>query len=231
VLLRRSLLVALVVSIIYAVWFAMGAGVLEGPISLGTAILVEVVTRVLVPIAGLAILYKIGGVRPRDYWLASPFTESGKMKATGLAAASTLLLLSYVIVANMVTGLAEDSIVEGIEHGRELGGASPVLAVLSLAAIAAFSEEIFCRALPRLIFEPATPFVRVGGYMGLASIVFGLLHLPWGIDSAISAGYFGLISAVILVWTNNLWYPLVGHFLTDVLVLWWRYEKFGVLPL
>ena len=95
-----------------------------------------------------------------------------------------------------------------------------------------FSEELVFRGLPKLIFEPFdTHRVRAIAYVSASSVAFGLLHASYGIGAVAATTYFGFVAALLLLWTNNLWYPLIGHFLTDLLVIWWRYEKFGTLPL
>jgi membrane protease YdiL (CAAX protease family) len=144
---------------------------------------------------------------------------------------SVLILLTYVLVANMVGGSATTKSVGDTQASTPLHPIFVAMLIIYSAASASFFEEIFFRGIPRLIsMRISSVWIRNLGFLFVSSALFGLMHLPYGTGSAIASGYFGVLAGSILIWTNNLWYPLVGHFVTDLLVMWWAYARIGTLP-
>jgi membrane protease YdiL (CAAX protease family) len=215
--------------IVYGVWYSISFGLLRpDQLDVGDG-LFDVLTRLVLPFAVLFALHKLARVRSADYWLSSPFADRTGAQVVALGFICTLALLTYIPFANLVSPrealLPQDS----IEHPRQLGFYGALALALYLSATASFSEEVFFRALPRLIMVGTGVPFGTTMYVFASSALFGLLHMPYGSYSVVSTSYFGLVAALLFVRTNNLWYPLAGHFLADLIVILWRYERYGVM--
>lgn len=220
-------------SFLYLTWGAVTWGLVDPPRNLGGALVFDVATRVFLPAAALACLYKMGNVRPSDYWLTSPLLRRGRLEALSVALLVTLLMFTYVLVEQIATwGPSSVEIAAGVEKHRDLSPHSALALITYLSASASFSEEVFFRALPLLIFAPLRPFwLGMIGFFAVSTVLFGLMHLPYGASHVLATGYFGMIAGCALLWTQNLWYPLVGHFVVNAVVMWWRFEQLAVLPI
>jgi membrane protease YdiL (CAAX protease family) len=226
---RRILMATAVVCVVYGMWFAIALGLLRPAETTAGHVLFDVLTRFLLPLLGLVILYKFAKVRPSSYWLASPFAMHRVHKVVALSLMSAALLLTYVLFANLISPI--EFLPGAGEQRRDLRSSEAFFVIFYLAASAAMSEEIFFRGLPRFII--AELGFRFGGavYLLVSTVLFGLMHAPFGSYSVLATCYFGFVAALLLIWTNNLCYPLIGHFLSDMLVMMWRYERYGVLPI
>jgi membrane protease YdiL (CAAX protease family) len=227
---RPPLLVAAAILPVYGLWLALSW--FNTPTELKAALLLDVVVRLVVPLLILTSLYRFGHISPPRYGLTSPFSSRRKSEVLGLMLITMMLLLTYILVANVVGPAEGIPLSEGIEQRRELPAVWIASIIIYLSASASFSEELFFRGLPRLIFvAPGPIWIKHGGYLVVSSLVFGLMHWPYGMASVVSAVYFGVVAASIMIVTNNLWYPLVGHFITNMLVMSWRYDRIGALPI
>ena len=103
----------------------------------------------------------------------------------------------------------------------------PLFSHLTLAEKAAVSiaaglgEELLFRglvqgALSDWIGPPNGPWIG----LGIAAVVFGICHWlnrAYAVLAAVMGVYFGLL----LLWTGNLWTPIVAHALYDFIALLW----------
>jgi membrane protease YdiL (CAAX protease family) len=232
----RQIISAIVaVCSIYAIWSAAAAGLLTKPRDLGGAVAFDTAMRVVLPLVLLFGLHKIGLIHPSQYWTVSPLMSRTKREVVALMVIATIGLLTYVITFNIVlvasNGALESSVAEGAA-ARFHTDWPAFLLTLYVAAAASFSEEVFFRGIPRVIFLPVrAAWLRNGLYLLSSSAFFGLIHLPYGPASAIAAVYFGVVAGLIFIWTRNLWYPMVGHFVTNTVADWWQYKKLGMLIL
>jgi membrane protease YdiL (CAAX protease family) len=219
---------ALAILLVYGIWYATGLGKFGTADDVWESLLYDVVTTLLLPVSCLIFLYKVTGLSPRDYWIVSPFSQRGASEVVALTFLSTLLLLTYVLVANIAA--PSDALADNrYGHRSDVSTNASLLIMVYRSAAAAFSEEVFYRALPRFVLATGNSSIRTIAYVFVSSSIFGLMHAPYGMPSIISAGYFAVVAALILIWTNNLWYLFAGHFITDTIILWWRYAKYGVL--
>jgi membrane protease YdiL (CAAX protease family) len=215
---------------LYVIWFSYAYWPLS-PISLKTWLLLDLATRVVLPALLLTAIWKCGRIGLSSYWLLLPTESTGKLVAKFLLT-SFGLLSAYILVASLVGGTV-DTKLPGSEHAVPIQPPLVAAGVITyLAASASFSEEVFFRGIPRLIsMQLSTPWLRNLAFVAVSSAVFGSMHLAYGVGSAIAAAFFGCLAALVLIWTNNLWYPLVGHFITNLVVMWWGYAIYGTLLL
>lgn len=100
------------------------------------------------------------------------------------------------------------------------GSLSPltVAAVIVLAAMNAFYENVTYRAAPLATLEPA---VGPGQAMLLTAFVFGIGHyygVPYGIVGAVMAGALGWILNKTMLETRGFFWPWFIHFCQDALI-------------
>jgi membrane protease YdiL (CAAX protease family) len=210
------------------VWYLVGLGTFGTAGDVWESLLYDVLSTLLLAILGLMVIYKLADVRPKDYWITSPFAKRGIPEVVALIFLSAMLLLTYVVIANIVTP-REVPPNNDYEHPADLGATASLLIIVYRSAAASFAEEIFYRGLPRLVFGAGRSMLRTVAYVLVSSTIFGLMHAPYGAHAVVPAVYFAVIAALILLWTNNLWFLFAGHFLTDAVIMWWRYAKYGVL--
>lgn len=214
---------------LYVVWFALQGLSIQPP--LVTAIFLDVGTRIALPMVLLLAICKFGKLTPSRYWLVSPFASKRGKEVLALMLTSVLLLLTYILVANVVGGFDVTKSTEGAQQSAAFHPFLVAVLIIYFSASASFSEEVFFRGIPRLVFtNVSNAWIRNLGFLFLSSTLFACMHLPYGAGSAIAAGYFGVVAGSILIWTNNLWYPLVGHLATNSLVMYWTYARVGALP-
>lgn len=205
---------------------------MRGPDEFLPALLFFVLVHVLVPAIGLIALYRATDLRLSDLRITSPFVRRRTSEVAALTLLVVILFFTYIPFANIAGAWGEHAFVEGLEQRRNLSAPTTVAVCALIALAAAFSEEVFVRALPRVLLDNLAPVaLRSVVYVTFSSLLFGALHLPLGLTAAISATYLGVIAALILVWTNNLWYLFAGHFVLDVVLVYWRFETTGAIPI
>lgn len=93
-----------------------------------------------------------------------------------------------------------------------------VLAVVALAAMNAFSENVTYRAAPLATLEPA---VGASQAMLLTAVIFGIGHfygVPYGIVGVVMAGALGWLLNKTMLETRGFFWPWFIHFCQDALV-------------
>ncbi len=91
------------------------------------------------------------------------------------------------------------------------GIASLILAILIVALLAGFSEEIFFRgALQRLL---STSGMNPHGAIWLAAVIFSAVHMQFFgfVPRLILGAYFGYL----LLWSRSIWLPVAAHALNN----------------
>ena len=227
---RTSFLAAVTICV-YAVWVGSGWGFYRAPSDLYGAVLSFGALHVLIPGLALVVLARTNGLRWTDYWISSLFSTRRKVEVLAAMVIVVLVMMTYVPISTVLTGSGETVLVEGLEQRRPIGMTGVVAISAFVAASAAFSEEIFFRAIPRIIFraERITQ-LRTVAYIVTSATIFAAIHLPYGIGAAIAVGYMGVLAAFIFILTNNLWYLLIGHFILDFILALWRHSATGLLP-
>ena len=93
-----------------------------------------------------------------------------------------------------------------------------VIAVIALAAMNAFSENVTYRAAPLATLAPA---VGASQAMLLTAVIFGIGHfygVPYGIVGVVMAGALGWILNKTMLETRGFFWPWFIHFCQDALV-------------
>jgi membrane protease YdiL (CAAX protease family) len=89
------------------------------------------------------------------------------------------------------------------------------MTLLLAAIVGPLMEELVFRGL--LLQRLAVKF-GINQAIWTSSALFALLH----VDSFLSALLFGLLMSLLYLWTNNLWVPILIHWLNNALVLLWE---------
>lgn len=95
------------------------------------------------------------------------------------------------------------------------GTGSLIIAILIVALLAGFSEEIFFRgALQRLL---STSGMNPHGAIWLAAVIFSAVHMQFFgfVPRLILGAYFGYL----LLWSRSLWLPVAAHALNNTLAV------------
>jgi membrane protease YdiL (CAAX protease family) len=176
--------------------------------------LLDIVQFALVPALSLWLLYRIAGVRPRDYGL-------GTIVAPKQGAASALALYALVVAvfaggygfARVLTLFIPwewpaTAFLYSQAIPQHPGGALAMVAYLALSA--AFVEEIFYRGLPALC-------VRQDLYPVVSAAAFAAIHWESGTRDVAATFLLGLVLALLYLRIRNLWPFVAGHAVTDML--------------
>lgn len=88
-----------------------------------------------------------------------------------------------------------------------------------VALTAGVCEEILFRGFLIAYFMKLVPGLPVVGAAILSCAVFGLAHLYQGWGGVVSTGLFGVLMAVLYLFTGSLIWPMAAHALLDLRVL------------
>jgi membrane protease YdiL (CAAX protease family) len=139
---------------------------------------------------------------------------TGRIVAAGAAGALALLLgsllVNLAITATLGRGLRLPKAVEEQVSAESGGGFA--LALLGIAVAVPLAEEMFFRGLLLRWLDERFGFAAAAV---LSAAAFSLAHLPRTVDWAILAFVSGLVLAVLMRATQNLWAPCVAHALVN----------------
>ena len=86
-----------------------------------------------------------------------------------------------------------------------------VINILMIAVLPAIGEELFFRGAVQRLFSSWTKNYHAG--IWIAAIIFSAIHIQF-------YGFFprmllGALFGYLLVWSNNIWYPILAHFVNN----------------
>jgi membrane protease YdiL (CAAX protease family) len=137
-------------------------------------------------------------------------------------------VLGAVVMANIV-GTPEGADMSGYDY---LHGNLPmlILALVAVYIVSSFGEEVIYRAF--LINRIAE--LGSGGKAAwrlavvISSIVFGLVHVDWGLAGIVQTGFMGLVLGVsYLLVRRNLWVTILAHGYMDTILILQMYFAAG----
>lgn len=171
----------------------------------------------LIVIAGLLALK----YRPKRFFLVkgdlNALTEP--VRWLGIAPGTSWKRLGIVLSLVISLGTLTFLVIAGRPSLNALGMVAPLLpAVLILAALNAFNEELTFRAALLTPLEPA-----VGSHQAilLTAAFFGLGHyygVPYGVIGVLMAGFLGWLLGKSMLETRGFFWPWFIHFLQDVMI-------------
>lgn len=116
-----------------------------------------------------------------------------------------------------------DAIVVGLVLAATLASFALGLSETALTVLAAFTEEVFLRAIPFLILAASAAWTRSTLLTAIAfsAIVFTLGHdlSSWWLT--VDKLLFGIAAAVCFLVTSRIWVGFALHALTNVFALWY----------
>jgi membrane protease YdiL (CAAX protease family) len=142
-----------------------------------------------------------------------------KSLAVFVAAVAAFILGSVIMTAIM--GTPETADMSGYDYLR---GNLPLL-VLALAAVyivSSFGEEVIYRAflIDRLAELGSGGTGALRSAVVVSAVVFGLVHVDWGLIGIVQTGFMGLALGVsYLVVRRRLWVLILAHAYMDTLLL------------
>lgn len=130
-----------------------------------------------------------------------------------------LIGLFGMIISNFLINLLVPQSIAGNEQAvQQMLDATPILTFISAAVLAPIIEELVFRKSLKDIFKTKWLFVLTSG------IVFGLLHVIFSLNSAWDLLYaipyasLGISFAYILQKTDNIYAPIIVHFIHNALL-------------
>jgi membrane protease YdiL (CAAX protease family) len=108
-----------------------------------------------------------------------------------------------------------------VQHGAPHGGARGLTwnSVLSTSLLIGFVEEIPYRGF---IFQKLCDWMSRKSAVAISSLLFVAIHLPgwislhlFALHSLIFVFVFGVLMAILFIFTKSLWAPIVSHSLND----------------
>jgi len=127
--------------------------------------------------------------------------------------------LSWILAAMITFGTLVFLVLAGRPSLSQLSGLLPMLpAILILAAMNAFSEELSYRAA---LLAPLSPAVGTGHSLLLTATYFGLAHfygVPYGVVGVIMAFILGYLLSKAMLETKGFFWPWFIHFWQDVAI-------------
>lgn len=87
--------------------------------------------------------------------------------------------------------------------------------LLVLAIIPAVGEELMFRGMFIKLLTRSTKNIHVG--IWLTAILFGLIHLQF--YNMLAIVFMGALFGYLLIWTGNIWVPILAHFLNNTVTV------------
>lgn len=141
--------------------------------------------------------------------------ESGTALSTAIVIVGGLFLLYKVLrtaLAHLPPAVADLFAYDSYPRIADPGLVAFDL-VVGLLLVAASEELAFRGLLPALLEKLTTSPVLI---VLVSAVVFGLLHLRFGLGSAINATLLGLAFGVVAIATRRLWIVVAAHYLIDL---------------
>jgi len=88
-----------------------------------------------------------------------------------------------------------------------LFGDNIILMLISIAVMAAFTEEIIFRGI---IQKRLTKMMSISGAIFLQAFIFGVIHM--NLLQSSYAFFLGLIIGIVYLWHDSIWIPITIHF-------------------
>lgn len=162
---------------------------------------------------GLLLIFGLLPILLRTYY----GTYKTYLRATGilfpLERHHRIVLIAFLLVASLllVADLAQNGLVGLAEHHAAYG--IPTLNLAAFASLqAAIVEELIFRGIAFNVLKRRFP---VWVAILLPAILFGFAHARWGLGRVTVTGFMGVLFALLRWRTDNVWGPIVVHFLID----------------
>jgi len=178
----------------------------------------DIIKFVVLPVAALAILVRVYGIRPRDYGVRGVAKNETWGQFIGLIVFLVLILdLVYYATWYSAWLVLRPELVAPFYKQINPTGLLRLPTALYLAVTAGFVEEVFFRGLPLLYLERkfGTALPRKSYVLGTA-VIFGVVHWGNGLLEVVATFAFGLLAATLYLRLRDLW-PLIGaHIVIDM---------------
>lgn len=157
-------------------------------------------------------------------------TSAPAVLAVFLATVLTLLALNPVTLLALLNDLVstnnwgelgewfrtnDEQVSDMQEHMITQKGAGGVaLALLVIAILPAIGEELFFRGALQRLFQG---WAGVHAGVIITAIVFSAFHLQF--SGFLPRLFLGLFLGYLFVWTGNLWFPIIAHFVNNAFIV------------
>lgn len=175
----------------------------------------ELATWIVLPLCVVLFLRRSGALVLEEIGFRSNIFKEGKFDIVifvGLLYALIGLILYFIFLS------AGEALFPGnsLFHYQQVvpeSGLARLLIAIYLATSAAFVEEFYFRGL----FYKITSYYNrpLFLYMFWSPLLFSLIHWENGIANVFATYFLGLVSALLFVWTRNLWPLIIAHLFTD----------------
>lgn len=208
-------------------------GIAAGAATCGVAVDLEPGVRGL-SLAGLGIEVSLLAIALAGVLLSSRSLADGlglvRSELSGgrllLLVAGTLALSHALDCLLELSGLREESALAAFEETLAgTRGAELVLALLAMAVAPAFGEELLCRGWIQRGLQERLGAARA---VGLAALIFGLLHLDP--VHALFAVFLGLYLGIVACWAGSTWPSIFCHGVNNALAVLLAAELPAALP-
>lgn len=88
-----------------------------------------------------------------------------------------------------------------------------LLNLLAIAVLPAFAEEFYFRAVIQNLFKKWGKHIAVW----LTALIFSAVHMQF--FGFLPRMVFGAVFGYFLLWSGNLWYPIIAHFVNNAFVI------------
>lgn len=186
------------------------------------ALALDIVLRVLLPLATIWYLWRLG-VSGRALGLLRP--RGTAVNFTGAVCYSLLIYISGWALYNALISLGLAAPIEPQEVPYvELGMA----ASLYFAVSAPLSEEAMFRGVLGAAFLDTNAVRNRVAFICVSATLFTLAHVEFGFAGALYLLYVAVLSAILYIFTRSIWPLVVGHLTNNLLWLVWVTERAAI---
>ncbi len=181
----------------------------------------DFLNHVLIPIASLYFLARLGGIYPREYGFRNPSRNTSWLKFVGITVFICCAFWLFYIPPTWIAGRILDSTLPDFTYYSIMpkSGVSRFAVAVYFAITAGFVEETMFRALPWLYFCQVFPqSQRIFLYAITTAIVFGFIHWENNVHEVIGTAILGFFIAIFYAKFQNIWPFVIGHSLNGLVI-------------